>query len=63
MKTYKLLTINETARRLGVDRDTVRRWVSVGTLKAVQVRPDRYRIPEAELLRLVGVSEDGKHTQ
>ncbi len=50
--TKKLLTISETAARLGVSLDTLRRWDKAGTLKAVRLSPggNRYYNPiEVEL--------------
>jgi excisionase family DNA binding protein len=53
---YRLLTLKEAARRLGVSRETVRRWIKIGVIRAVRVGKN-HKIPEAELTRLVGRNE------
>jgi excisionase family DNA binding protein len=55
----KMLAIKEFAGPLGVGRDTVRRWIENGSVKAVELpkaggkgRNKTFRIPESELRRL-----------
>jgi excisionase family DNA binding protein len=50
---YRLLTVTEAARQLGVSRETVRRWINRGVIRAVRVGKN-HKIPEVELMRLVG---------
>jgi excisionase family DNA binding protein len=49
-----LLTVRETADRLRVNPETVRRWLRAGRLKGILMGGDRggYRIPASELERL-----------
>lgn len=46
--TPEYLTVEETARRLKVDAETVRRWLREGTLRG-QKFGRVWRIPESEL--------------
>jgi excisionase family DNA binding protein len=39
-----------------VSRETVRRWIKIGVIRAVRVGKN-HKIPEAELTRLVGRNE------
>jgi len=50
---YRLFTVTEAARQLGVSRETVRRWIHRGVIRAVRVGKN-HKIPEVELKRLVG---------
>ena len=51
------LTLEETARRLGVSRMTVLRLISAGTLTAIQIcKGAPWAIPEAQLEKLDGAS-------
>lgn len=43
----------EAARRLSVSDDTIRRYIARGVLKAVRLPGGEYRIPVAELDRLL----------
>lgn len=47
----KLLTLSAAARRLGVSRWTLRRWLFRGELRAVRVG-GRLRVPLLEVRRL-----------
>ncbi len=47
----------KVARILGVARYTVRRWIREGRVKAVRVN-GRWRIPESEIKKLLGVLEN-----
>jgi excisionase family DNA binding protein len=54
MDTHKLLSKSEAARRVGVDRDTISRWIKLGYLHEVRIGPGTYpRIREADLDALV----------
>lgn len=54
MGTLRLLTKAEAARLVGVDRDTIRKWVRLGYLPQVTVGPhSNPRIREADLLEFV----------
>lgn len=46
--TPEYLTVEETARRLKVDEETVRRWLREGTLRGLKFGRV-WRIPESEL--------------
>jgi len=50
---YRLFTVKEAAHLLGVSRETVRRWVYRGVLRAVRVGKN-CKVPEAELKKLIG---------
>ena len=51
------LTLEETARRLGVSRMTVLRLISAGTLTANQVcRGAPWAVPEAQIVALNGAN-------
>ena len=57
----KMYSIKEVAGFLGVGRDSVRRWIENGSLKAVELpraggkgRNKTYRIPESSLKRFFG---------
>jgi len=50
---YRLFTVKEAARQLGVSRETVRRWIHRGVIRGVRVGKN-HKIPEVELIRLVG---------
>jgi len=47
--TPEYLTVEETARRLKVDEETVRRWLREGTLRGLEFGRV-WRIPESELV-------------
>lgn len=48
-----MLTVEEVARRLRVNPETVRRWLRTRKLTGVQVGSrGRYRIPASELRKL-----------
>jgi len=49
---YKLLSVKQTAHLLGVSRETVRRWIYRGVLRAVRVGRN-HKVPETELRKLV----------
>ena len=55
----KLLTVAEVARRFGVGKDVVYRWVKEGRLPSVRPSPRVIRIPEAALK---GAPNDGQGT-
>lgn len=54
---YKLLSVKQTAHVLGVSRETVRRWIYRGVLRAIRVGKN-HKVPEAELQKLVGRHEE-----
>lgn len=47
-----LLTLTETARLLNVHRTTVQRWCVHGTIRAIKLPGDMWRIPSTEIQRL-----------
>ncbi|MCL6474426.1 MAG: helix-turn-helix domain-containing protein [Firmicutes bacterium] len=49
---YKLLSVKQTAQELGVSRETVRRWIHKGVLRAVRIGRN-HKIPEAQLQKLI----------
>ena len=52
--SFKLLTFGAFAKELGVSRPTVFRMARENLLKTVEVRKGSRRIPETEIMRLVG---------
>ncbi|HIP74955.1 MAG TPA: helix-turn-helix domain-containing protein, partial [Thermococcus paralvinellae] len=48
----KLYRTGEVARRLGISKMTVLRWIKSGKLKAYRIGKE-YRVPESEVLRLL----------
>lgn len=57
-KEDRLLTVREVATLLRVDDTTVRRWISSGAMKAVELPHVRsrhvYRVKESTLAALMG---------
>jgi excisionase family DNA binding protein len=51
----KLYTVSQAANELDVNKQTVQRWLSKGSVKFVQVSGGWRRIPEKEIKRLLGV--------
>lgn len=49
-----LLSMKKACERLGVHPNTLRRWIKEGRVKAVRTPKGRFRVPEEEVLRLVG---------
>ena len=49
---YRLLTVKQAAHELGVSRETVRRWIYRGVLRAIRVGRN-HKVPEQELQKLV----------
>ena len=54
----ELLTVSEVADRLNVNRGTVIRWIRLGQLRALRLPSGTYRIPRAELDRILKQLED-----
>ena len=50
------LTIGETARRLGVSVDTIRRWESAGKIAGIRTPGGQRRFPAAEVARILGTA-------
>jgi excisionase family DNA binding protein len=55
MAEEQLLKVSEVATRLRVRQETVRRWISEGTIRGTMVggRRSGYRIPESEVERIL----------
>jgi len=55
MPDEELLTVDEVAHRLKLHRETVRRWIRAGRLKAISLGSDRagLRIRASEVQRLL----------
>ena len=49
----RLLDYQQTADALNVSRQTVRRMIAAGRLPVVEIRAQRFRVPEAALIALV----------
>jgi excisionase family DNA binding protein len=47
-----LHTVTEAARRIGVDRSTLTRWIRQGQVRRERIGPYRHYIPDAEIERL-----------
>ena len=63
MAEEELLTVDEVARRLKLHRETVRRWIRAGRLKAISLGSDRagLRIRASEVRRLLDAGgQEGK---
>lgn len=54
MTTTTLHTTSEAARLLSVHPVTIRRWIEAGHVKAVTLPTGHFRIPQAEIDRLLG---------
>lgn len=50
----KLYSLKEVRKILGVSRDTLQRWDREGRLKCIRMPSGRRRIPESEILRILG---------
>ena len=48
----ELLTVPETALRLKVNEETVRRWLREGQLVGRKIGKRQWRVPESEITRL-----------
>jgi hypothetical protein len=57
MPGKKLYSTGEAAKLLGVSFITVKRWIYAGKIKAVKTPSGRYRIPESEIQRWLGVKQ------
>ncbi|MDD2807210.1 MAG: helix-turn-helix domain-containing protein [Patescibacteria group bacterium] len=53
MADYKLLTMEEVARVLGVSLKTVYRWIDAGELPVSLIGERTYRIFERDLIKFV----------
>jgi len=49
----RLLDYKQAADALNVSRQTVRRMIAAGRLPVVEIRAQRFRVPEAAILALV----------
>ncbi len=49
--SLKLWKLGEAATAAGVSRCTLWRGMRNGSIKAIEIRPGRYRIPDGELVR------------
>ena len=59
-KGATMKTVTETARIFGVSRQTIISWINKGRIKAIRPLKE-YRIPESEIDRLMGkTNEDEK---
>ncbi len=47
-----LKTVKQVAVMLGVDEQTVRRWVKAGKLPVIRLPSRRYRIAESEIMKM-----------
>lgn len=56
MATSTLHTTKEAAALLAVHPVTIRRWIEAGQIKAVTLPSGHFRIPQAEIDRLLGVA-------
>jgi hypothetical protein len=57
MREKKLYSTGEAAKLLGVSFITVKRWIYAGKIKALKTPSGRYRIPENEIQRWLGVKQ------
>ncbi|MDG6927118.1 MAG: helix-turn-helix domain-containing protein [Nitrososphaerota archaeon] len=55
--TERLYSVKETALTLHISDSTVRRMVRKGQIKAVKLPTGTIRIPESEILKLLGVDK------
>ena len=53
--SLRLLRMGQAAKESGISRCTLWRMYKEGRLRAVEVRPGSFRIPETELRKLAGV--------
>lgn len=54
-ETTELVKVSEAAARLGVSRSTITRWAADGLIPCVQFPNGSYRIPVAEIDRILSV--------
>lgn len=54
MTTTDLLTVKETADRLGVSRRSVYRYIERGDLKAVRTAPRKTYVPRGQVAAFLG---------
>jgi excisionase family DNA binding protein len=45
----ELLTVSETAEKLKVDEETIRRWLQTGKLKGIKISPQAWRVRQSDL--------------
>jgi excisionase family DNA binding protein len=55
MEGEQMLTVRQTAERLGATQDTIRRWLRTGKIRGVMPGGTKlgYRVPESEVRRLL----------
>lgn len=65
MREDRMLTINEAAARLRLNRETVRRWLSTGKLRGHKLGPTRggWRIPESALQEYLDATANQPHPE
>jgi len=56
MIEQRLLSLKKASKILGVSEKTLRRWDNAGKIKAFRTQGNHRRIPESEILRLMGKS-------
>ncbi len=52
MRKVRLYRTGEVAKKLGISKMTVLRWIKSGKLKAYRIGKE-YRVPESEILRIL----------
>lgn len=55
----ELLSVQEAARRMGVNPMTIRRWIKSGGLKAHRAGPKLLRIASADLEAFLSARQEG----
>jgi excisionase family DNA binding protein len=51
----RLLKVEDVTNKLGLNRETIRRWIRGGKIKGIKIGADAagYRIPEREVHRIL----------
>ena len=62
MEGERMLKVPEVAKRLGLNPETIRRWLREGKLRGVLVGGTRggYRVPESEVARVLTIPNEGE---
>lgn len=60
--TEELLTVQETARRLGLKKKTIRRWIGLRKIEFIKAGERAVRISSVEVDRIIEAGRNPRHT-